>query len=485
MYSQLPVAEERRQKRIMLKNLEKFGKLLLLTCVILIALSSPGAAVTAEENAQAISDVQTALTFVWLLVASALVFFMHTGFSMVEIGLTRSKNTANILMKNFMTVVLGILVYWAVGWGVMYGADAAGLVGTNQFFLMGADNATFNGWFFQMVFAATGATVVSGAMAERTDFKAYLVYCVLMVAVIYPIYGHWVWSGADAALLTGAESPIVKAIGVAHHDFAGSGVVHSIGGYSALAGVLLVGARIGKFKNGKPMAIPGHNLAFAFFGTLILALGWIGFNGGSTLDGNDAYMNLVVVNTFLAAAAGAVIVMLITWMKTGKPDPSLTANGLLGGLVAITAPCGSVSNWAALAIGIVAGIIIYFGVMFNENVLKVDDPVGAIVVHGYCGSWGLLSVGLFSIGIGNGILADAVYAAEVPGLLYGGGVGLLTIQMVAVIVSIAWAFGISYIFFKIIDTVIGLRVPEDVEIMGLDIAEHGIRAYPEYQPAED
>ncbi|KXS43184.1 MAG: ammonium transporter, Amt family [Methanohalophilus sp. T328-1] len=469
----------------MLKNMEKFGKLMILTCVILIALSSPGAAVTAEENAQAINDVQTALTFVWLLVASALVFFMHTGFSLVEIGLTRSKNTANILMKNFMTITLGILVYWAVGWGVMYGADAAGLIGTDQFLLMGVDNATFNGWFFQMVFAATGATIVSGAMAERTGFKAYLVYCILMVAIIYPVYGHWVWSGADAALLTGAESPIVKAIGVAHHDFAGSGVVHSIGGYAALAGVLLVGARIGKFRNGKPLAIPGHNLTYAFMGTLILALGWIGFNGGSTLDGNDPYMNLVVVNTFLSAAAGAVMVMLITWMKTGKPDPSLTANGLLGGLVAITAPCGSVSNGASIVIGIIAGIIIYAGVMFNENVLKVDDPVGAIAVHGYCGSWGLLSVGLFSIGIGNGILADAAYAAEVPGLLYGGGVGLLAIQATGVILSIVWGLGVSYVIFKIIDLVIGLRVPEEIEIMGLDIAEHDIRAYPEHQLIED
>jgi Amt family ammonium transporter len=306
-----------------------------------------------------------------------------------------------------------------------------------------------------------------------------------MVAIIYPVYGHWVWSGADAALLTGAESPIVKAIGVAHHDFAGSGVVHSIGGYAALAGVLLVGARIGKFRNGKPLAIPGHNLTYAFMGTMILALGWIGFNGGSTLDGNDPYMNLVVVNTFLSAAAGAVMVMLITWMKTGKPDPSLTANGLLGGLVAITAPCGSVSNGASIVIGIIAGIIIYAGVMFNENVLKVDDPVGAIAVHGYCGSWGLLSVGLFSIGIGNGILADAAYAAEVPGLLYGGGVGLLAIQATGVILSIVWGLGVSYVIFKIIDLVIGLRVPEEIEIMGLDIAEHDIRAYPEHQLIED
>lgn len=467
------------------KNVHRIGKLLIITCMMLIALSSPALAATVEENAEDIEGLQNALTFVWLLVASGLVFFMHAGFSLVETGLTRSKNTANILMKNFMTIVLGILVYWAVGWGIMYGADAAGIIGTDQFFLSGADNALWNSWFFQMVFAATGATIVSGAMAERTNFKAYLVYCILMVALIYPVYGHWVWSGADLALLTGAESPVVRAIGVAHHDFAGSGVVHSIGGYSALAGVLLVGARIGKFRNGKAVPIPGHNLPFAFLGTLILALGWIGFNGGSTLDGNDAYMNLVIVNTFLAGAAGAVVTMAVTWMKTGKPDPSLSANGLLGGLVAITAPCGSVSNWASLLIGAIAGIIIYAGVMFNENRLKLDDPVGAIAVHGYCGSWGLISVGLFSIGMGNGILADAMYAAEVPGLFYGGGISLLLIQLVAVIVTIVWGFGLSFIIFKVLDTIIGLRVTEEEEIMGLDICEHGIRAYPEYMMREE
>jgi Amt family ammonium transporter len=287
------------------------------------------------------------------------------------------------------------------------------------------------------------------------------------------------------ALLSGAESPIVKAVGVASHDFAGSGVVHSIGGYSALAGVLLVGARIGKFKDGKAIPIPGHNLTITFLGTLILALGWLGFNGGSTLNANDPYMNLVVVNTFLAGAIGAVTVMIITWIKTGKPDPSLTANGLLGGLVAVTAPCGSISNWGALAIGIVAGIIIYVGVMFNENTLKLDDPVGAISVHGYCGSWGLISVGLFSIGIGNGILADASYAAGAPGLFYGGGISLLLIQLISVLVTMVWGFGLSFIIFKILDAVIGLRVSEEEEIMGLDISEHGIKAYPEYLMREE
>ncbi|MBN2109751.1 MAG: ammonium transporter, partial [Methanosarcinaceae archaeon] len=338
----------------------------------------------------------------------------------------------------------------------------------------------WNGWFFQMVFAATGATIVSGAMAERTKFTAYLVYCVLMVGLIYPVYGHWVWSGAGI-LTTGA---IVNAIGAEFHDFAGSGVVHSIGGYSALAGAMLVGARIGKFRDGKPLAIPGHSLPFAFLGTLLLCFGWIGFNGGSTLNGNDPYMNLVVVNTFLSAAAGAIMAMLVTWTRTGKPDPSLTANGMLAGLVAITASCGSVENWAAVVIGSIAGIVVYAGVMFNENIFKVDDPVGAIAVHGYAGSWGLLSVGVFAVGAGNGILADAAYTAGGAGLIYGG-VNQFVIQVAGMILSILWAFIISFIAFKIIDLVIGLRVSEEEEINGLDIREHGVLAYPEFIIAKE
>lgn len=458
--------------------------LVIVTLILaLLTLTNSAYATSVEENAASIASLETALTFVWLILAGAIVFLMHAGFSLVEAGLTRSKNTANILMKNFMTISLGVLVYWAVGWAIMYGADAAGLIGTSQFFLSGADNSLWNSWWFQMVFAATAATIVSGAVAERMEFKAYLIYAILMVAFIYPVYGHWVWSGSELALLTGAESLIVNVIGTSLHDFAGSSVVHAVGGYAALAAVIILGPRIGKFRDGEPVAIPGHNLAYAFLGTLILAFGWIGFNGGSTLDANDAYMNLVIVNTFIAAAAGAVSAMLITWVKTGKPDPSLTANGLLAGLVAITAPCGSVENWAALIIGIIGGLIVYAGVMFNENVLKVDDPVGAIAVHGYSGSWGLLSVGIFSVGLGNGILEDAVYAASAPGLIYGG-VSQFLIQLVGVIVNIIWAFGASFVIFKIIDVIIGTRVSEEDEITGLDTVEHGIEAYPEHFTTE-
>jgi Amt family ammonium transporter len=468
--------------RTVLKNNHKMvWQSLLLMSIILMLFIVPAAAGTVEENSESIANLETALTALWLILAGGIVFLMHAGFSLVEIGLTRTKNTANILMKNFMTVCIGIIVYWIVGWGVMYGADYAGLIGIDQFFLMGADNALWNSWWFQMVFAATGATIVSGAMAERTDFKAYLVYTVFMVALIYPVYGHWVWSGVG--ILTSGF--LVNSIGASFHDFAGSGVVHSIGGYSALAGVMLVGARIGKFKNGKAIPIPGHSLPLAFLGTLILAFGWVGFNGGSTLDGNDPFISLVIVNTFLAAGAGGIIVMIITWMKTGKPDPSLTANGLLAGLVAITAPCGSVTNAASIVIGLIAGVIVYAGVMFNENTLKLDDPVGAIAVHGYCGTWGLLAVGIFALGQGEGsIFADAAYTAAGAGLLHGGYQQFI-IQVVGAILSIVWAFGISFIIFKILDMTIGLRVSAEHEITGLDIVEHGISAYPEFMIQEE
>ncbi len=459
--------------------ISKTGIVMLAAVVLCLLLTVPVSAADIDETTESIANLETALTFIWIILAGAIVFFMHAGFSLVEAGLTRTKNTANILMKNLITISLGVVIYWLVGWGIMYGASAYGLVGTDQFLLSGADNSLWNSWWFQMVFAATGATIVSGTMAERTTLKGYLAFTILMVAFIYPIHGHWVWGDGEMSILAGSASPLVTAVGAGLHDFAGSGVVHSIGGYAALAGAMVVGARLGKFRNGEPMVIPGHNLTFAFLGTLILAFGWVGFNGGSTLDANDAYMNLVIVNTFLSGAAGALTVLLITWFKTGKPDPSLTANGLLAGLVSITAPCGSVANWSALVIGIIGGIILYAGVMFNENVLKVDDPVGAISVHGYAGSWGLLSVGIFSIGMGNGILADAVYAAEGVGLIYGG-FSQFAIQLIGVVVSIVWAFGLSYILFRIIDSLIGLRVSETEEIEGLDIGEHGVRAYPEF-----
>jgi Amt family ammonium transporter len=417
---------------------------------------------------------EEALTYIWLLLTGGLVFLMQAGFSMLEAGFSRAKNTVNILMKNLMDFSVGVLVFWAVGFGIMWGAKSNLFFGYSDFFLKGFDAAGYNGWFFQMVFAATAATIVSGAMAERTKFKAYLVYTVLVTAIIYPVYNHWVWSGNG---IFWAETPtfITGIFGVDGHDFAGSGVVHAVGGYVALAGAIVLGPRIGKFVDGKPVPIPGHNLTLAALGAFLLAFGWLGFNGGSTLSGLDINYNLVIVNTFLAAGAGAVTAMLLSWAK-GKPDIAFSINGLIAGLVAITAPCGSVDTWAAVLIGAIGGVVMYLGYYFNENILKVDDPIGAIPVHGYAGTWGVISVGIFSNGV------EKIYAANAPGLLYGG-TSLFGVQVVMALFNFAWAFGAGYIMFKAIDAVIGLRVSEEEELQGLDIGEHGMSAYPEWTPA--
>ncbi len=434
----------------------------ILLIIVVIQMCMLGSAFA--ENWSEEADVKTALTYVWLILTGALVFLMHAGFAMLESGFTRQKNTVNILMKNIMNIAITGLIFWAVGYAIMFDRS--------NFFLANADSSTYNLWFFQMVFAATAATIVSGAVAERMKFSAFLLYVVWMGAIIYPIYGHWIWGGG---FLSSDTSPIVKLLGVAAHDFAGSGVVHAVGGYAALIGAMLVGPRIGKFINGEPRAIPGHNIPLAALGAFLLAFGWIGFNAGSTLNALDKNFNLVVVNTMLASFAGAATAMLITWIKHKKPDVAFTINGLLAGLVSITAPCGSVDPWAAVVIGAIGGAIMYFGYMFNENRLKIDDPVGAIPVHGYAGTWGVLSVGIFSNGI------EKLYAANAPGLIYGG-INLFVMQFISVVVNIAWTVAMAYAGFKIIDKIVGLRMSKEEEMKGLDVVEHGTTAYPEFIP---
>ncbi|MFQ6062790.1 MAG: ammonium transporter [Methanosarcinales archaeon] len=402
-------------------------------------------------------DPDAAVNFTWTLIAGFLVMFMQAGFAMLTAGLVRVKNTANVLMKNLMDFMAGSLTYWAIGFGFMFGVSAYGIIGTSGFFLAGDsyDVSTAMLWFFQMVFAATAATIVAGTLAERLKFKAYIIYSVALTAIIYPIYGHWLWGGGWLSEL-GAL------------DFAGSGVVHGIGGYVALAGAIILGPRIGKFNSdGTPNAIPGHNLSMVVLGTFILFFGWFGFNPGSTLAATDLRIAIVAVNTALAAAAGAVTVMLITWFKSGKPDVSMTCNGCLAGLVSITAPCAWVAPWAAVIIGIVGGIIAIIGVWLLDWILKVDDPVGAIFVHGFSGSWGLLAVGIF---------ADGTYN-DVSGLLYGNSAQFLA-QVISVVVNFAWAFGLGLILFTILKYTIGIRVSPEEELQGLDIGEHGISAYP-------
>jgi Amt family ammonium transporter len=425
-----------------------------------LALFGPLAGTAMAQEGPSIEELTAAIDTVWVVVAAAMVFMMQAGFALVEAGFTRAKNTANIVMKNFMDFSVGAVVYWAVGFGLAYGGTtvggflAYGGVG-DAFFL--SDSSLSTSWFFQVVFAATAATIVSGAMAERTKFSSYLLYTTFITGLIYPIATHWAWSGQGWLTDRGFI------------DFAGSGLVHLIGGTAALAGVMALGPRIGKYdENGNSLPIPGHSLMLGALGTFILWFGWYGFNGGSTLAAVGADFSSVVVTTTLAGAAGSIAAMFTAWAYPlfGKPDPGLTLNGALAGLVGITAGTANVSNLAAIVIGAIAGIIVVFGIVFFDKI-KIDDPVGAISVHGLCGVWGLLAVGLFE-------------SANGEGLLYGGGVSLLGVQALGALALVAWSFVMSSIVFRTIKAVIGLRVSAEEEIAGLDRIEHGMAAYPEF-----
>ncbi|MDX9920670.1 MAG: ammonium transporter [Paludibacter sp.] len=402
-----------------------------------------------------IATLTTGLNTFWVLIAASLVFFMQAGFALVEAGLTRSKNTTNILFKNLMDFAIGTLGFWFIGYGIMFGAGN-GFFGSFEFFsktdhgsALGIPNDAF--FFFQLVFAATAATIVSGAMAERTKFVSYLAYSAVITLVIYPISGHWIWGGGWLSQL---ETPFV--------DFAGSTVVHSVGGWLALAGALVLGPRIGKYRNGKVNAIPGHSITLAALGVFILWLGWFGFNPGSTLGLGDANLVARIFVTTNAAASGAVATLVTTWVRYGKPGLSMTLNGVLAGLVAITAGTHAVTPGAAVIIGLIAGVLVVFSVEFLDKVVKIDDPVGAISVHGVCGAFGTLAVGLF---------------ATEGGLFTGGGAALLTSQAIGVASVFAWAFGIGLILFFAIKYTIGLRVSAKEEENGLDYYEHGEKAY--------
>ncbi|GAB4389380.1 MAG: ammonium transporter [Thermodesulfovibrionales bacterium] len=423
----------------------------------------PTGAVTLEENPGFPVD------FVWVLVCAFLVFFMQAGFAMVEAGFCRAKNVTNLMMKNMMDMAMGSLAYFAVGFAIMFGADRMGVFGTSGWFLTGDtyDVDQMKLFIFQLVFAATAATIVSGAVAERLKFSAYLVYSVVVCAVIYPVYGHWVWGGGWLSSLP---------FGLGHLDFAGSGVVHLVGGAVGLAGAIAVGPRFGKFDSaGKPQAIPGHSVSLAALGVFILWFGWFGFNPGSTLSAHELRISVIAVNTNLAAAAGALAAMMVMYTRTRKFDVGMTLNGALAGLVAITAPCAWVAPWASVVIGLVAGVLVVLSVFALEN-FGVDDPVGAVSVHGANGFWGLLALGIFADGTyGN-------YTTEAPlvrGLLYGDG-GQFVAQLIGAVVSFAWAFVAGYITFKLIDATVGLRVSPEEELQGLDSYEHGTPAYPNF-----
>lgn len=428
-----------------------------------------------SEEAAAVEEVaylpQATADVIWLVIAAVLVFLMQAGFAMVETGLTRSKSACNIMMKNMMDFSIGALCFWAIGYALMYGAGGSGWIGWDSSYLfLGHANVAENaaesaGWFFQVVFAATAATIVSGAIAERTKLTAYLAYAVALTAIIYPISGSWIW-GANGWLG-----------GMGMRDFAGSTVVHSVGGWAALAGALVIGPRMGKYgENGEVRAIPGHNMPLAALGVFILFFGWFGFNAGSTLAAVDGIAH-VAVTTALAAGAGSVAAMFTSWIKFGKPDVSMALNGCLGGLVGITAPCASVSTTSAVVIGGIAGVIVVLSVLFFDRVLKIDDPVGAISVHGVCGVWGTLAVGLFGSSAIDVLYWDSETAIS-NGLLLGGGFEQLGIQMLGIVAVFAYVFIASYAMFWVIKKTIGLRITAEEERLGVDISEHGNEAYP-------
>lgn len=444
-----------------------------LKSVLLVAAFTSLPRLAFADDGPSTSDLKIMLDTVWVLVAGFLVFWMNAGFALVESGFCRSKNTTNILGKNFVVFAITTLVYWLVGFGVMFG-NGNDFIGTTGF-MVPNDPSLFEAlswtsvpvnakFFFQLVFAGTAATIVSGAVAERIHYKAFLVFSVIMGAVIYPIGGHWVWGGG----FLGSGGML---------DFAGSTVVHSVGGWAALVGIWLLGPRIGKYdKNGKTRPIPGHNMTSAALGTLILWLGWFGFNPGSTMAANAEAISHIVMTTNLAGAAGATVATFYVWWRVGKPDLGMTCNGCLAGLVAITAPCAFVSAPMAMIIGVIAGVLVVEGVMLFDK-LKLDDPVGATSVHLLNGIFGTLAVGLF----GDNITAKAIAGVELAsdGLFLGGGVDQLLIQLKGVVAVGVFTVIASVVGWMLIKALFGIRVTPEDEMTGLDISEMGMEAYPD------
>ena len=447
--------------------------------------------------AQEVARTKTAVNLTWLMVGGILVLFMQAGFALVETGFTRAKNAAHTMMMNLVIFALGTVGWFICGYALMFGSVENPALGLTQlangghlggwqvishsgFFLSGHayDVGIAGFFFFQLVFMDATATIPTGAMAERFNFKGFIWWGLFASMILYPVYGNWVWGGGFLSQL-GTMGP---KWGHGALDFAGSGVVHAMGGVAAFWGAKILGARIGKFdKDGNPRAIPGHHLPMAFLGTMVLLVGWMGFNGASTFGATDFRFMIVILNTVLAAAFGCLTTMFVMWKKYGKPDPSMTCNGLLAGLVAITAPCAFVAPWAAAVIGIVAGVLVVVAVVFVEHKAKVDDPVGAVAVHGANGLWGLLALGLFAdgrYGFGfNGV------DGGVTGLFYGE-TGQLWAQLASMVVVVLWCSIACFIFFNVLKKFGILRSTEAAEISGLDMPEMGALAYPDFLEAQ-
>ena len=423
---------------------------------VFLIVATWGLAANAQDEVAA-ADVQIVLDNIFVFVAAVLVIFMNAGFGMLETGFCRQKNAVNILSKNLIVYALASLAFWAIGFGIMFHPGNA-LLGTGYFFLSGLavdDVETFGTltppifFFFQSAFAATAATIVSGAVAERVKFIDFIIFSVLLTAIAYPITGHWVWGGGW-----------LSTMGTAFSDFAGSTVVHSVGGWAALTGAAILGPRLGKYQDGQTSAIPGHNMSIAMLGCLILWIGWFGFNPGSELAA-DLAVPYIAVTTNLSAAAGGVAATFVAWALNGKPDLSMIINGILAGLVGVTAGCAGVSFLGAVIVGLISGVIVVFSVGFFDSI-KIDDPVGAISVHLVCGAWGTLAVGLFDTS---------------AGLFYGGGIAQLIAQIIGIVAIGLFTVVASTIFWMVLKSTLGIRVTAEEELRGLDIAEHGMEAY--------
>jgi len=460
------------------------------------ATSVPVSQVGINQLASETGHLHVAVNFVWLLVTGFLVLFMQVGFAFLVTGLTRAKNAGHMMMMNIAAFAVALIAYFAVGFAFQFGGVApvanlggvgpltsmfghghAGVIGLHGFFLQSGstyDVGVLAFFLFQVVFMETAGYIIIGAIAERISFAGFLLAEVCMGAIIYPIYGNWLWGGGWMSQLGSSMK-----WGHGSIDFAGSGVVHATGGWAALALAMVLGPRLGKFnKDGTPNAIPGHSIPYVVIGTLILVFGWMGFNPGSTFGDTDLRISVVAVNTLLAACFGFVFAMAWTAYKYGKPDISMSCNGMLAGLVAITAPCAFVAPWAACIIGTIAGLLVCFGVWFFDHVAHVDDPCGAISVHGINGAWGVLSVGLFA----DGTYGDGWNGVKgtVKGLFYDGHWGQLLAQAAHVVIGFAWAWGVMWIIFMIAKNVMKIRVSAEVELQGLDEPEFGVLAYPDF-----
>jgi len=469
-----------------------------------IVMADPKAGLTLADVVNQVGQNRIAINFVWTLVAGFLVMFMQAGFALVETGLCRAKNANHTMMMNFMVYGFGMFAYWVMGFALQQGGSAGitnlgglnplngefklslfgkdwGLFGTKGFFLSGGayDVGIMVMFLFQMVFMDTATTIVTGTAAERWKFAAFAISTFFLGAITYPLFGNWAWGGGWLSQLGGNFK-----LGHGYCDFAGSGVVHSVGGLTALAVAMVIGPRIGKFnRDGSPNAIPGHDITMVLLGCFILAFGWFGFNPGSTLGASGAgnlRIGSIAVNTMLAGCTGSFGALLYMWMRFGKPDASMSGNGLLAGLVAITAPSGFVNTVGAAIIGFSAGVLVCLSVEFLERVMKIDDPVGATSVHGTCGLWGVLCVGLFADGTSNYGGSWNGVDGSVTGLFYGDA-GQFLAQLIGVCTLVGVIFTLSYVFNVIIDVFVGQRVSTDVELEGLDLPEMGALGYPEFQ----